>query len=112
MIASQNQGESVFAYGLIYHLPETRTRLRDLRKKARPLRSDGGCLCLGNGHVSEILHLIAERCDPFIQPGETQGGRTHIYTTPAGSQIHWCADDRNAALPHAAYGLVRYSIRG
>src|SRR5437867_6164173 len=70
--------------------------------------------------VTEVVYLVAQGLQPFVQIRVTQRRGAHIYPATVRAQIHRHTNDRN--LGHTSivrlstwrnsYGVRRYSIRG
>ena len=88
------------ARGTLYQIGESRASVGDLRKVARVGRPAGMRFGLVDQNVAEILHLVAQRGDFFVQAGQAHGGGSHIHAAASRTQVHGRADDGDVGLAH------------
>jgi hypothetical protein len=107
MVSAQENGQRAFIQGILNQRSKLFGRGGDLRQ-ITGARIDGlDCFGRMNMHVARVGYFVPEESDRLIQPGDSNGGRSHVDATAPRAQIH-----RNADYPRLlAHNAVRASSR-
>jgi hypothetical protein len=87
VIAAQHQRDLAGLHNILHDAGEFRAAFGNLREILGVLRTGWSALRLGDGDISQILHLVTERFELRVQPRQAKSGRAHIDASASGAQV-------------------------
>src|SRR5262245_6745298 len=101
MISAQDQGETVVTGSLFHNGGQAAAGLGDLGEITGMGIPGVARLGLHDLHVAEVFNAIGQTPEPLIQLGYADRTRTHVYASPAGSQVEGRADQCYTGRTHS-----------
>src|SRR5262245_46961352 len=82
---------------LLHHLPhlggQQPVSSRDLRQVAGPKPTDLQLLHVVNEEISLVHHTMSQLAQMLIEPGDSDGGRTHVHPSATRAEVHGNTED-------------------
>jgi hypothetical protein len=101
VVAAQDQRDLFLGEGAVDHHRQTLAGERDLGQVFGAVGTFGQTFRLVDGHIAEIVGVVAEGGEALIQIGDADGGGTHVDTAAALAEVEGRADDGDVGRVHA-----------